>query len=109
MKTVPPFSTTATARSPRRFLETLVRSEEGRVTLLPALPDFLRDGELKGVCLRGAFHLEKLTFSDGKVTRCDIYSEKGGALDISANGRLYHLDAEGGQDLYGHRFKYLRR
>lgn len=77
MKTVPPFSTTATARSPRRFLETLVRSEEGRVTLLPALPDFLRDGELKGVCLRGAFHLEKLTFSDGKVTRCDIYSEKG--------------------------------
>lgn len=79
---------------PAALLETLVRSEEGRVTLLPALPDFLRDGELKGVCLRGAFHLEKLTFSDGKVTRCDIYSEKGGALDISANGRLYHLDAE---------------
>ena len=79
---------------PAALLETLVRSEKGRVTLLPALPDFLRDGELKGVCLRGAFRLEKLTFSDGKVTRCDIYSEKGGALDISANGRLYHLDAE---------------
>ena len=71
-----------------------MRSEEGRVTLLPALPDFLRDGELKGVCLRGAFRLEKLVFTDGKVARCDIYSEKGGRLEIAAGGRLYRLDAE---------------
>ena len=79
---------------PAALLETLVRSEEGRVTLLPALPDFLRDGELKGVCLRGAFRLEKLVFTDGKVARCDIYSEKGGRLEIAAGGRLYRLDAE---------------
>lgn len=49
--------------------EMLVQSHEGFINLLPALPDALSAGELKGFKARGGITIEEMTWRDGRVEK----------------------------------------
>ncbi len=49
--------------------EMLVQSHEGFINLLPALPDALNAGELKGFKARGGITIEEMTWRDGRVEK----------------------------------------
>lgn len=56
--------------------EMLVQSHEEVIDLLPALPDEWSEGEINGVCARGAFEL-KIKWNEGKLTNAQLLSKKG--------------------------------
>ncbi len=49
--------------------EMLVQSHEGFINLLPALPDALNSGELRGFKTRGGITIEEMTWQDGRVDK----------------------------------------
>ncbi|MCM1332974.1 MAG: glycoside hydrolase family 95 protein [Bacteroides sp.] len=49
--------------------EMLVQSHEGFINLLPALPDALNTGELKGFKARDGITIEEMTWRDGRVEK----------------------------------------
>ncbi|HTE00053.1 MAG TPA: glycoside hydrolase family 95 protein [Mucilaginibacter sp.] len=67
--------------------EMLVQSNEGVIKLLPALPDEWNEGEVKGLCTRGAFELS-MKWKDGKVTEAGILSKSGEICRVNAGVRI---------------------
>ncbi|MBK9570830.1 MAG: glycoside hydrolase family 95 protein [Chitinophagaceae bacterium] len=61
--------------------EMLMQSHDGFIKLLPALPDEWSDGEIKGVCARGAFELD-FAWKNKTVTRLTILSKEGSLCRI---------------------------
>lgn len=83
--------------------EMLVQSHCGRISLLPALPDELSEGAVKGLKVRGNALLD-LSWKDGRLTECVIktneplaavlkYGEKETQVRLDADTR-YVFDAE---------------
>jgi alpha-L-fucosidase 2 len=74
--------------------EMLIQSHEGAIDLLPALPDEWPEGEMNGVCARGAFEV-KMKWQSGKIIRAEILSKQGGIcrlrthvpVSVSLNGK----------------------
>jgi len=62
-------------------LEMLVQSQDGEITLLPALPDAWASGEVRGVCARGGFVLN-LSWANGKLIKTEISTTRGGSTRI---------------------------
>jgi alpha-L-fucosidase 2 len=61
--------------------EMLMQSHDGFIKLLPALPDEWSDGEIKGVCARGAFELD-FAWKNKMITRLTILSKEGSICRI---------------------------
>ncbi|MBR2264821.1 MAG: glycoside hydrolase family 95 protein [Firmicutes bacterium] len=74
--------------------EMLVQNYGGRVVLLPALPDALPEGCLKGLRLRGNASLD-LSWKDGKVQKCIIKADQPwqAVLCIDGDEKLITLEA----------------
>ncbi len=65
--------------------EMLIQSTTESVTLLPALPEAWKSGEVKGLRARGGFEVD-MTWRDGKVSLFTISSTTGGSTTIYYNG-----------------------
>ena len=61
--------------------EMLVQSQDGVISILPALPDKWKNVRVKGLKARGNFTID-LSLSGGKLDFVDIYSEVGGQVKI---------------------------
>jgi alpha-L-fucosidase 2 len=66
-------------------LEMLVRSRDGLVELLPALPAAWPSGSARGLGVRGGFTVD-LDWRDGKVTAATLHSVGGTATTVRADG-----------------------
>jgi len=74
--------------------EMLMQSHDGFIKLLPALPDEWSEGEIKGLCARGAFELD-FAWKNKMVTQLKILSKAGEVcrlefkpgMKISSNGK----------------------
>ncbi len=93
----PPFQIDGNFGCTAGIAEMLVQSHTGKVVLLPALPDVWKDGSVKGLCCRGGFVLEELTWKDGKPTTVKVRSTAGGKLDIAWNGKSQSIDTKAGK------------
>jgi alpha-L-fucosidase 2 len=71
--------------------ELLVQSHEGYIQLLPALPDELGNGEVKGLVTRGGFVID-LKWDNGSLQSLVIHSRLGGNCRIKVNGNLTGRD-----------------
>ena len=93
----PPFQIDGNFGCTAGIAEMLVQSHTGKIVLLPALPDVWKDGTVKGLCCRGGFVLEELTWKDGKPATVTVRSTVGGKLNISWNGKDQSIDTKSGK------------
>ena len=93
----PPFQIDGNFGCTAGIAEMLVQSHTGKIVLLPALPDVWKDGTVKGLCCRGGFVLEELTWKDGKPATVTVRSTVGGKLNISWNGNDQSIDTKSGK------------
>ncbi|MBP5491537.1 MAG: glycoside hydrolase family 95 protein [Clostridiales bacterium] len=69
----PPFQIDGNFGATAGIVEMLVQSHDGKVTLLPALPDaWKKHGRVSGLLLRGGKVLKELEWEDGVITKSEI-------------------------------------
>lgn len=67
-------------------VEMLLHSTEKTITLLPAIPDEWKNGEVRGICARGGFVID-MKWQNGIIRTLNIYSRNGGKTEIKYNGK----------------------
>ena len=83
----PPFQIDGNFGCTAGIAEMLMQSHDGDVWLLPALPDYWQEGEIKGLVARGGFVID-MKWSKGRVTKLTITSRIGGNLRLRSANRL---------------------
>ncbi len=81
----------------------LIQSETGVIDLLPALPDELTSGSVRGICARGAFVLD-ITWEKGQLEKVTVLAKTGGKCRLrygnkrksfeTKRGETYHLNSQ---------------
>ncbi len=67
--------------------EMLIQSHEGKIVLLPALPDEWSEGEANGICTRGAFVIN-MKWTKNKITNLEVFSKQGGLCRIDTGNKM---------------------
>jgi alpha-L-fucosidase 2 len=72
----PPFQIDGNFGGAAGIGEMLIQSHTKYIDILPALPDALPDGEVKGICARGGFVID-MKWADGKLVQFIVTSKAG--------------------------------
>lgn len=99
----PPFQIDGNFGGSAGIAEMIVQSHQGYIDLLPALPNELPMGEIKGICARGGFDLN-LKWKNGKLENVEVKAKVGGtcilryknqAISIATKiGETYKLNGD---------------
>ena len=84
----PPFQIDGNFGGAAGIVEMLIQSHLGSIDLLPALPDDIPEGHIRGICARGGFELD-FTWSASKLTSVKVISMAGMPLSIRYQDKIY--------------------
>ncbi len=86
----PPFQIDGNFGGTAGIAEMVIQSHEEYIKLLPAMPKAWENGQVKGLCARGAFVVD-MKWVNGKVSDCTVHSKQGKRLKIVINGKKLDL------------------
>jgi alpha-L-fucosidase 2 len=92
----PPFQIDGNFGGAAGLAEMLLQSQNGVLEILPALPKGIPNGEVKGLCARGAY-LVDLNWKNGLLEDLTIKPSLSGKCEVSYLGKLISFDAQKGQ------------
>ena len=92
----PPFQIDGNFGGTAGVCEMLMQSGDGKIELLPALPEQWKDGAVSGLCARGGFEVS-FEWKDGKVRDCQIKAKKAGTVTLLYNGQQKTVKLKAGQ------------
>ena len=94
----PPFQIDGNFGGAAGIAEMLVQSHLDAIDILPALPDAIPNGYIKGIRARGGFELE-FTWADGKLSNLTITSKAGFPLALRYGDKSFSAPTKKGQVL----------
>lgn len=80
----PPFQIDGNFGATAGITEMLLQSQDGMLSLLPALPDAWTEGSIKGIKARGNFTID-IIWKSGKIVESKIYSKIGGHCKVKTS------------------------
>jgi len=89
--THPPFQIDGNFGGTAGIAEMLIQSHNDKIRILPALPKAWPEGTVTGIKARGGFECD-LSWSNGKLKKAVIFSEKGGKVEIEYGSFLNEID-----------------
>jgi alpha-L-fucosidase 2 len=92
----PPFQIDGNFGGTSGVIEMLMQSQNGKIQLLPALPDAWPKGAVKGLCARGGFELA-FNWKDGKLDNVTISSKIGGKAILEYQGQEQIVELQAGE------------
>jgi alpha-L-fucosidase 2 len=91
----PPFQIDGNFGAAAGIAELLVQSHEKYIDILPALPDEIPFGEVKGICARGGFVLD-VSWNNGILTKLSVKSTTGGNCILRYRNQVISLITKAG-------------
>ncbi len=88
----PPFQIDGNFGFTNGIAEMLLQSDDGAIFVLPALPDYWKNGEVKGLRARGGFEIENMEWRNGNISKLLIKSNLGGNCRIRSYSPLKSED-----------------
>jgi alpha-L-fucosidase 2 len=92
----PPFQIDGNFGGAAGIVEMLIQSHLGRIDILPALPDSIPEGHIKGIRARGGFELE-YSWSGGVLQSLKVVSNAGQPLLIRYKDKSYTSSTRKGE------------
>ncbi len=92
----PPFQIDGNFGGAAGIAEMLVQSHLDEIELLPALPDDIPEGHVRGIRARGGFELE-FDWEGGRLSSVKVISEAGCHLSLTCRGKRYDTDTNAGE------------
>ncbi|WP_134088578.1 glycoside hydrolase N-terminal domain-containing protein [Olivibacter sp. XZL3] len=92
----PPFQIDGNFGGAAGVTEMLVQSHLDAIDILPALPNALNTGAVKGVCVRGGFELS-FQWKEGTLTQLEVRSLFGGSCSVRYQDKKVQFQTEKGQ------------
>ena len=92
----PPFQIDGNFGGTAGVCEMLMQSGDGKIELLPALPEQWNDGAVSGLCARGGYEVS-FEWKDGKVRDCTIKAKQNGTVTLLYNGQQKTIKLKAGQ------------
>lgn len=93
----PPFQIDGNFGGAAGVAEMLLQSQNGYIDLLPALPDSLSEGWVRGICARGGFKLD-MAWAGGKLSKVVVHATTDGNCVLRYGAIRKSWPAEAGQD-----------
>ena len=94
----PPFQIDGNFGGAAGIAEMLLQSHLGVIEILPALPDAIPDGHIRGIRARGGFELE-FNWSGGKLASLKVISTAGYPLSLKYGDKLFSSSTKAGEVL----------
>jgi alpha-L-fucosidase 2 len=92
----PPFQIDGNFGGAAAIIEMLLQSRDGKIFLLPALPDTWKNGAIKGVCARGGFEVS-MQWENNQLVKSTIKAKVDGKPIIVYNGKQQEIELKKGQ------------
>ena len=86
----PPFQIDGNFGGAAGIGEMLVQSHTKFIDILPALPQALANGQIKGICARGGFVIN-MNWSNGKLQQLTVTSKAGQLLSLRYNNKVVNI------------------
>jgi alpha-L-fucosidase 2 len=94
----PPFQIDGNFGVTAAIAEMLLQSEDGRIHLLPALPEVWKNGTVKGLRARDGFEFD-MTWKEGRLIAATIKSTAGGTCHVFYAGKDIRLEMKKGESI----------